>query len=194
MCGDTDLPYSRERRVKAFLDACAYLLLRDNPEGTVSHYKDIMNGKREIPVSSCPQMVDHLIYSGRQPPEDEGDNEFSKFALMLERLDARAKPYESKRKKKPKKKETQFQRAERIRKEHPGCRFFFCRVNTENRFEYNGVYYRIDESVEVYQPKQTREGALYDMDEITVVRAADGKLYFYDQKMYPLDREAIRFA
>lgn len=55
-------PRCSERRVKAFLDGLAYLLLRGHSEDTLSHYKEMTRGSSEIPVSSCPDSVRACLY------------------------------------------------------------------------------------------------------------------------------------
>ena len=188
-----DNPYAPEHRVKAFLDGCAYILLRDNSEGTLTTYKEKMNGTREVPVSSCPDYFEDMLYSNRKPPDEErGSARDTQFANMLERMDQQ-KSRLSNRKKKADWPATRFHRVEEIKTELPGGEFTFCRVDTKNRFEFDGVYYVIDKSQKAYQPKRTKEGSLYDMDQIVVVRTPDRKLHFFDQKLRPIDPDLIHF-
>ncbi len=183
--------FPTEARVKIFLDNCAYILLRDNPEGTLSHYKEIVVGSHEIPVSSCPACIDETI-SGGHAEDDESEE--SRFTQMLEKLDAREATLGIPKPKKKPRVETKFQRTERVREAYPGCTFAHCRVDTTNRFEHDGVWYVIDEWVAAYQPKETKEGLLYDMDTVVVVSDAEGVLHFYDQAMRPIDRSDIQYA
>lgn len=50
-----------ENKVKRFFSGLTYFLLLGDMEDVVTNYKDMMNGKREIPISSCPQIED-LVY------------------------------------------------------------------------------------------------------------------------------------
>jgi hypothetical protein len=116
------------------------------------------------------------------------------YGMMLEELDEKKRRWGVKPPKLKPRLERRFDRVIRIKIEHPGCTFTFCRVDTENRFEFDGVWFRINDSVAAYQPKQTKEGVLYDMDAICVVRDVDGELHFYDQRMHVLDQENVLYA
>lgn len=47
-----------ENKVKRFFSGLTYFLLLGSTEGMVTNYKEIMNGKREIPISSCPSQIE----------------------------------------------------------------------------------------------------------------------------------------
>lgn len=47
-----------ENKVKRFFSGLTYFLLLGNTEGMVTNYKEMANGKREIPISSCPIQVE----------------------------------------------------------------------------------------------------------------------------------------
>ena len=181
--------------MKAFLDGCAYLLLRDNPADTLTEYKDTLNAAREIPVSACPAFVEDVLESCRQASDEDDDIDAARFTLLLERLDERTKKHQSpkrslERARKPRP-DTRFDRIERIKRLFPGCTLSLHRVDTENRFVMGGDAYAIDEAVEAYQPIDTAEGEWYEMDEVWVVCEADGRLHFYDQRLEPIADEMI---
>lgn len=50
-----------ENKVKRFFGGLTYFLLLGH-EGVVTNYKEIMNGKREIPISSCPSHIGDMFY------------------------------------------------------------------------------------------------------------------------------------
>ena len=94
---------------------------------------------------------------------------------------------------KPRKKqpsETRSSRLSAARDAHPGSEITYCRVDTRNRFSYKGVWFVIPSGVKEYAPKQTANGALYDMDQVVVVDDA-GNLYFYDQEMRRIDGVSV---
>lgn len=194
---DMGKPYSAEQKVKAFLDSLAYLLLRDNPEGTLTLYKKYARGSSEIPVSSCPVIVSDLFYSDNAGVIDERAMKNLGYLNMLEGLDKQAEKYGAPLVLYTPKKQaesTRTTRLEVIRAQYPGCSFSFRRVDTENHFDHNGTWYHIADHVEAYRPKETREGLLYDMDQVVVVETWDHQLHFYDQQFHPIDRDAIEYA
>lgn len=83
-------PGSPEQRIKRFLDGCAYLLLRDAPEGTLTKHEEIKHERYEISVSSCPAWVSGLIDAGSYSPRGNSDEEEARFRCLLDRLDERA--------------------------------------------------------------------------------------------------------
>lgn len=54
----------------------------------VTDYKEVMRGKSEIPISSCPPCVEDMLYGSGADPEHGADDGF--FRPMVERLDERA--------------------------------------------------------------------------------------------------------
>lgn len=86
--------------------------------------------------------------------------------------------------------ETKNSRINAIRVAHPNSKITYCRVNTDNRFEYNSASFAIHQAVKAYAPKETSIGRLYDMDRIVVVDDA-GKLFFYDQEIHPIDSDYV---
>lgn len=163
------------------------MMLRDNSEDTLSFYKEAANRKREIPVSSCPTQFEHHLYSGHQVKNEQAEKVL--FDDLLNRLDEYGPPINKQDKPKTRHAigETRSQRVGRVRERHPGCVFHFCRVDTENVFTFENAQYAIHPSLQAYQPKETKHGLLYDMDQITVVRDTEGTLHFYDQQFEAIE-------
>ena len=162
-------PGSPEQRIKRFLDGCAYLLLRDAPEGTLTKHEERKHERYEISVSSCPAWVSGLIDAGSYSPRGNSDAEEACFRCLLDRLDERA-PERLREKERPNRHaETRFQRLQKIRTEYPGCFIHVAAVDTDNRFCHGGQVYCISAEAGQYAPRQTREGELYDMDRVLVV-------------------------
>ena len=69
-----------------------------NVEDIVTDYKEVMNGKREIPISSCPPAVENELYGTGCDPQTGADDTF--FRSMTERLDEKAVKLERPKKKK----------------------------------------------------------------------------------------------
>lgn len=178
--------YSCEKKVKAFLDACAFILLQDNKEDTLSRYKEMINGKREIPVSSCPPLISHLLESGYHCEAEDMD-EAQRYELMLDRLDSFGPPLSQSKRNREERAETRSDRLEAIRSLYPGCVFHHCRIDTENHFEFDGEWFAVDTCVEEYNPIETKHGLLYDSDQVIVVVDEDGISHFFTQQVWPID-------
>lgn len=155
----------------------------------VTDYKEIMRGKSEIPISSCPPCVADVLYGSGADPERGADDSF--FRPMVERLDERAAKVArpKKQKAKPAKKTV----SDKIKTVVGTDKYTVdhCGVNTDNVFVWDEITYRIDNSAEQYRPKRTAVGMLYDMDKILCVRTYDG-IYFFDMAADPLDKEKIK--
>lgn len=170
---------SPERKVKSFLDGLGYFLLMGNGGDIVTDYKEVMNGKREIPISSCPPSVQDALYGTGADPETGADDTF--FALMTEALDEKAdklvKP-KPKKKQKGKKSPKQIIKSYLANSNSPYS-YEFCTVDTDNNFKTaDGTVYHIDNSVEAYRMKRTAVGMLYDMDKIIHVVQGNNELWF----------------
>ena len=190
--GGNGKPGSPEQRVKRFLDGCAYLLLRDNPEGTLTDYKEIMRGRSEIDVSSCPSWIEDKMNAGGHTLCEAAREEQARFQALLDRLDGKAQPYMAHREKKRRgKPETRFHRLERVRREHPQAEIAICAVDTDSCFTACGKWYCIAESAYQYAPRQTSEGPLYDMDRIYVVLEDSFPVLFLDQDANRLNEQDI---
>lgn len=164
--------------------------MRSDTEGIVTDYKDILNGKREVPVSSCPRSVEYSLYGNGAPPEDEDEG---RFEVLLDNLDRKAERMERRRpapKKKPQR-VSRIARSEQIRKELGACEFFFPVVDTTNEFELFGGRYHISPQVEQYGAKQTQEGKLYDMDHIVCAVCGENIIAFFDQDLMRIPDELI---
>lgn len=157
----------------------------------VTDYKNIVRGNSEIPISSCPFYIEDRIYgSGNATPNEAEDYS---FGIMTERLEVEANKRAGKTKpKKKQKKETRYQKIEKIKKDNPGCKIFFATVDTNNEFEFLSGKYAISPSVKGYQPKQVGCDLLYDMDKIVVVYSEDNRKFYYDQELFSIDENLIK--
>lgn len=187
-------PYSPENKVKSFLSSLSYFLIMGSTDDIVTDYKQVMNGKREIPVSSCPSFVEENMYSGCHA----NNNELAKkaetecFAGIVERADTKAKQRYGPSKKKAKDRViTKSEKLRAIRSE--GVMLIPCVVDTENIFEYDGRSFRIlSNRCPQYDPKKTKSGSLYDMDTIYVAVGKDGTMFgYYDGAINPIESCAI---
>lgn len=178
--------YSPANKVKRFLNSLAYYLLLGNTEGIVTDYKDMMNGKREIPVSSCPTSIENLVYSSSSMGKsDGGGDDLSEF---LANLDDLPKP------KRYKKKETRYDRVMAAREEIGPC-FRRCVVNTDNEFVFDDKTYRID--VRLAPQYDCDDEGVYGMDNIWVAYDMEDhpvRLGFYDQNFTKINSEAVHPA
>lgn len=161
--------YAPEKRVKWFLDRLGWLLI-EGADGIESEYKGMAHKVREVPVTECPADVSDFLYSDRQAPIDEEDDQHFDYVLeALKRIDKR-KP------KKPKPHvETRFERIENIRRSFPGCRFTWCIVDADNTFEYDGKRLSVPEEMRGYIEDS-------QMDRILAVEN-ERALRFYDQNV-----------
>lgn len=158
----------------------------------MTDYKDVYNGKRELPISSCPSSVKALLFSSGPPGVVDAKGEQEQFEMMLERLDERA---ETKKKARPRpgalRQEPRQEKLWRIKKAHPGCALEFCRVDTDWVFQHSGKKYRIDASVTAYGCVQTKSGVYYPMDKILVVTDCPGIRHYYTQSIEGIDGNLI---
>lgn len=145
----------------------------------MSNYKEIMNGKREIPISSCPAQIEDLLYGTGSVLHSQGDDSSAVFEITAEDLP-----------KKKVKKAVKSKREEMLGALRKECGYdavlTYCTVDTDNCFVYEGTAYRIDPSVEAYAPKHTALGVLYDMDKIICVASKTAGLVFYTMKYEPI--------
>lgn len=187
-------PYSPESKVKSFLSSLGYFLMMGSTDGIVTDYKQMMNGKREIPVSSCPSFIEDAVYSGVHGSSSEivrkAENEC--FRGMMEKADDKAaKRYKRLPSRKVRRK-TRFDRSEKLRRDMGIKELVPAVVDTENTFRHNGCTYRIDgEKWKKYDPKETKSGMLYDMDKVYCAVRADGKNLFFDGELEQIPDEAI---
>lgn len=152
----------------------------------VTNYKEIMNGKREIPISSCPSQIEDQVYGTgsilhTQPEEDELSCQVPDLVHAT-----------SERKRKITMGNEREQKIKQIRKDCGyDASFSYCVVDTDYRFRYDGCVYRIDESVKAYAPKSTPLGMLWDMDKVVCVKSKDGRIRFYTAAYDPIDEEKV---
>lgn len=153
-----------------------------NTGGIVTDYKDIMNGKREIPISSCPPCVEDAVYGGGSTISPDSPDEESRFEQLLDKLDRRAEKAEKKKSPVRKKTVTRMDKVKAIRARHGACEFSYPIVDTENCFMFRGEEYVISDQAVQYGSKTTELGELFDMDRIVCV-TANSETFFYDMDL-----------
>lgn len=141
-------------------------------------------------MSSCPPSIAHMLDGGQFAPDDES-HEVMRFESLMDRLSEDMPLPKAIQPKAEATRETRSQRVARVREQHPGCAFHFCQVDTENVFTFENTQYVIHPSLQAYQPKETKHGLLYDMDQITVVRDTEGTLHFYDQQFEAIESTLV---
>lgn len=171
--------WAPEKRVKSFLDRCAYLMSLDNPSGLESAYKAMSHKVREIPASECPSAISDLLYSDRMPASDfDEDERFKALCERLNEIDPRLKKKAS-----PKKKaDTKFNRIERICKQNPDATRTWVSVDGDNCFVYKEKEYRIPSYYKEYAYSEKHDS----MDRILIVDN-NGLLTFYDQNVVAME-------
>lgn len=186
-------PFCSENKVKLFLNGLAYFLMLGNTGGIVTDYKRVADGKREIPISSCPSYVEDLVYGTGSTLLSPNDSENDDFELTLDRLDKRAErfcPNNKTKKKAPT--QTRYDKIKRIKALIGSAEYFYPSVNTENMFKLNGHSYKINDCVSCYSGKQVgTDDILYDMDKIICAVCPDGRTYFFDMNMDIIPNEFI---
>lgn len=172
-------------KVKRFLDCLAYFLLIGNTDGVVTNYKNSMNAKREIPMSSCPQQIENAMYGLASPPlPGFSDEEERVFRNCSEDTGSSAK--------KRRKKETKFDRwAEKDAVLH-FKRLERSVVDTENEFTFDGNRYRID--ILMVRPYAANETGAYGMDYVICgVDHSDG-VHFFDQNFREINLGILQIS
>lgn len=170
--------YSPEKRVKAFLDRCAFLMSLDNHAGLESAYKAMSHKVREIPASECPSAISDILYSDRMPAGDfDEDERFKALCERLDEVDPRTK------KKKPKAKiKTRYDRIEEIGRLNPNASRTWVVVDSNNCFVYKEKEYHIPSDIRGYVNSEK----LDSMDRVLVVDNGS-YILFYDQSIMPID-------
>lgn len=182
--------YAPEHKVKRLLDHCGTLLLRDVPpeyHDTLTSYKEMIIGSREINLSDCPEAITELAESGALALSLLSADDKLRLELLKDRLHARNKETV---KEKPRQ-STRFDRLEAIRRRYPGCKMEICRVDVDGFFSFGGRNYQVDSTRGKYAPHKTRYGDQYDMDRIIGIQCTDGTVKFADQDGYEMDHEMI---
>ena len=157
--------------MKRLLDSLAYYLLLGNTDGIETEYRRLMHAKREIPVSSCPSVIENMLYSNGGGTELLEQNENEQFSVMLDKLDSKAERYETQRKRKQKFKYESGQHKRARLGIHGGE---WCRVDTEGKFWFGNEQYVINDQEAQYAPVHTEYGDYYAMDRIL---ASGGNFY-----------------
>lgn len=150
-----------ELKIKWLLDGCGNYWLDGHTtnSGIISSYKELKIGNNEISWSACSDMVLERL------EEDDIDDESE---LMLP--GAGDETNEAPKLKKPPTPAAQEPKFLKMRKMFVDGDLVSRRVNTDNGFEYNGEHYTISNAVQLYHPKQTRYGLLYDADTVYVFK------------------------
>lgn len=182
--------YAPEHKVKRLLDRCGTLLLRDVPpehHDTLTSYKEMIIGSREINLSDCPEAIAELAESGALDLSLLSADDKLRFELLKDKLHGQNKETV---KEKPRH-STRFDRLEAIRRRYPGCKMEICRVDVDGFFSFGGRNYQVDSTRGKYAPHKTRYGDQYDMDRIIGIKCTDGTVKFADQDGYEMDHEMI---
>lgn len=148
-------------RVIRFLDRCAYLLLRDGPGDTLTDYKVMMQGRREISESSCPSDIQDLFYAGAPVLRSAAGEERAAFKQMFSETTLRPKesrPHDGR-----------FERLTRAGSLFPDGEIEVSIVDTENCFIWADRKYRISREARQYEPVHTRSGDYYALDKILIL-------------------------
>ena len=139
---DHEQPYAPEHKVKRLLDRCGTLLLRDTPpdrRDTLTTYKDMMIGSREINISDCPEGIAHMFESGAVNLRDAPGEDQARYRLLTEKLDGKSGfAKEQTRRKARKRQETRFDRLQALLRGHPESELKHCRLDTQGMFTVGG--------------------------------------------------------
>lgn len=146
----------------------------------MTDYKEMANGKREIPMSSCPSYIEDQLYSSASVPgTDQRRDENEVFHEMMRDIDERTakikKPAPKRRKALP----TVYDKIQLIRERFGrDIKFVHVPVDTEGVFLYGGETWRVNEPQ--YQATSSKDGEqVYGMDTVICASGLLG-LYFFD--------------
>lgn len=175
--------YAAEKRVKAFLDRCGYILLQDDPGDVESKHKEMVRRVREFPISDCPSSMSELLYSSVRTPDEESEAVAeSRFGVALNEKEE-AVPITKRPKRSTKKYEKmRYDKLTELRNKFPNGRFSWARVWTDNTFTSEEHVFQINKALPQYKPKKTREGMYYEMDSVFIIWNDDG-VHLYDQNV-----------
>lgn len=189
-------PFCPENKVKLFLNGLAYFLMLGNTGGIVTDYKRVADGKREIPISSCPSYVEDLVYGTGSTLLPANDSENMAFQSTLDKLDEKASKYCSKKKTgKAPLTHTRYDKIRRIKSLIGKADFYYPTVNTFNEFTLDGKVYKIDDCISSYGGKSVGEDdVIYDMDKIICAVCPDGRVYYFDMNMDVIPNQYINIA
>lgn len=188
---------SPEKKVKRFLDSCAYFILLDDMEDVISERQNNRIDRYEIPLSSCPQDVINLVESSRSVNIDS-----SAKKAFREMCEALGKPYEDelrydrerkRQNKKPEKKKTLFDKIHEVRDAHPDYTFRSEVVNTLNECMSEGRYFVLDARIPQYAPIEVNGEQVYKMDRVVIgTPKTKGKpILFYDMNWEAIDDSLV---
>lgn len=185
-------PFCAESKVKMFLNGLAYFRMQGNTDGIVTDYKRLVNGKREIPISSCPAYVEDQVYGTGPTLLPNGDEAL----LRSEESDNGVKKPKSKKSKSGKKSKekilSRFDKVAKIKSMIGRSDFYYPTVDTDNHFALKGNRYTIDDCISCYQGKQVGDDdVLFDMDKIICAITPDGRFYFFDMNFDSIPNEYI---
>lgn len=195
MSVNADSPYSPQNKVKMFLSSLGYFLLTgecDDDNRIITRYKDVMNGKRQIPVSSCPDYIEDemygMIHSGG-PQTQFSKSQSMAFDEYVRCIDENAERKYKRRPSKKRIKHSSSQNRISVATNNRSREIIRAVVNTDGQFIFESNKYQIDLThVKQYAPKIINdEQSLYDMDCIMCAKSDDGLIEFYDQDYFPID-------
>lgn len=182
-------PYSPQNKVKLFLSSLGYFLLYGNTDGIVTRYKDIVNRKRQLPVSSCPDYLQDGMYGSVHSGGSQtlyAKQQQRSFNTKLDALDYKASKY----KKPTKKKYTQTRYDRVVAAKNDGAVDMNRHVvDSDGVFQLRDQIYSIDMSkCKSYASKDLGDGdIIYDMDYVISADMNDGSVRFYDANFNRID-------
>lgn len=183
--GDENSHNNGENRVKRLLDACGYFMLaQDSTKGIVSQYMDKANAIREVPISSCSEVLADALFSAAKHGEYYDESGGYDIIGMNEDivLGPPKKKYETD--------DIQFNKIFKLHADNPGATMQWSRLDTDNVFSYRGERYKISDSVKAYRAISTKNGVYYASDSILIMDTGVD-LKYYTQRVDPISESEI---
>ena len=157
-------------------------------KNTLSAYKESILGDREINLSDCPACVMELLETGELDTAALNHDERQELRTFLYGAEDDGKPEKACA---TQRRETRFDRINRLMKRFSNGRITTACVDTDNHFFYNGRCFEIDPGLTQYAPKHTRYGDQYDMDRIMIIECVDHTLHFADQDAHSIEDNLV---
>lgn len=192
-CEESDImPIIYSRMVEPFLEDIeqGWLAESANATGTEDRIKNYLS---------------HVASLMIRRPEDFG----IKSERAMRKIQAREVPVDStvitgtpierplRVRKKPQKRETQYDKITRIKREHPDATFIWASVDVNGDFECDGRRYRVVDKRYAGRRAKGFSGTYYDFDKVWVVRYTEaGKtvIRFYSQRVDEISQAKILFG